>query len=352
MAARQSRQFRPRSASGDSAARSKRLFRRWLPALFSLRHAENMPIVAHWRRIFVLPTGAGWFLGLSGLLMLVASLNFNNNMGLLLTFWLMGLAQVLLLATFFNLKGIRLVSVHADPVHAGEQARVRFQLKAPATGTGGPASNSVPAIRLQWSGKAQKDGDSGEAGKEKTVTAAGTAFVLSLPVQQRGLLALPRLKIATRYPAGLFSAWIVTQPRHTVLVYPQAEKMAPSWPSGSAVAGQQWHHTSGEHFDGVRPYQYGDPLRLVAWKRSAQRQDLVSREYHASSGEKLLFDWQQVAHLPLEQALSRLTAWILRADDTGMNYRLQLPGFDSGVGQGHAHRHECLRALALFRQDK
>ncbi len=328
---------------GESNAANTRLLRRFFPGLSSLNARESLPIHAHWRRIFILPTAAGLFFGFSLMLMLVASLNFNNNMGLMLTFWAMGLAQVLLLATFLNLLNVRLIGLRAEPVHAGDNACVHLKLTAPESRTG---------IQLGWSpvGKKQKrkKQPKSELLGSHCIEADGTDISLPLPTTRRGWMELPRLKIHTQHPAGLFTAWVYARPNERILVYPRPEARPPAWIVGQDSQGVTWHHTSGDDFDGVRPYQYGDPLRLVAWKRSAQVHDLVSREYHSNSGERITFDWSQVQHLPLETAISRLAAWVMKANDAGLSYRLNLPGFDSGYGQGQGHRHHCLRALATF----
>ncbi len=308
----------------------------WFPGLHSLYHAQNLPVVAHWRRIFILPSTAGWFFGATLLLMLMASLNFNNNLGLLLIFWLMGLLQVLLLATFLNLKDLSIQAIRTKPAHAGDTTHVTLILCAPSV---------RPGIQACWSDVGISTSPPGTC----TATPEGGRIQLPLATRQRGLMPIPRLKVFTRHPAGLFTAWIMARISHNILVYPRAERKAPPWPLGTATEDGRWFHTPGEHFDGLRPYQHGDPLRLVAWKRSAQIQDLVSREYHDTRGQHITFDWSNVQHLPLEQALSRLTAWVVRADDLGLHYRLLMPDFDSGSGQGHQHRHRCLRSLALFR---
>jgi hypothetical protein len=44
------------------------------------------------RNVYILPTGAGWMLALTLLVLLVASINFQLNLGYLLTFLLAGSA--------------------------------------------------------------------------------------------------------------------------------------------------------------------------------------------------------------------------------------------------------------------
>ncbi len=320
-----------------------RLKMRLFPGLSSLNATETLPVSAHWRRIFIMPSAAGWFFGFSLVLMLIASLNFNNNMGLMLTFWMMGLAQVLLLATFLNLRGVRVARLQAKAVHAGETANVHLSLEAP---------NPRPGIFVGWRQRRVEknalDQTLAHFSAVATVLPAGTTVTLPLPCPQRGAIPVPQLTIWTRHPAGMFTAWIYLRPRQHLLVYPQPEKNAPPWTGPNDTGHTTWRRGAGEEFDSVRPYQAGDPVRLIAWKRSAQQQELVSREYHGHHRGNVVFQWTRVSHLPVEQALSRLTAWIIRAEEAGLNYSLNLPGFTSNPAQGHAHLHQCLRALALY----
>jgi uncharacterized protein (DUF58 family) len=49
----------------------------------------------------------------------------------------------------------------------------------------------------------------------------------------------------------------------------------------------------------------------------------------------------------MEQKLSRLCAWVLQADQQGLDYGLRLPAVDIPPGSGEAHKRQCLEALAL-----
>ena len=56
-----------------------------------------------------------------------------------------------------------------------------------------------------------------------------------------------------------------------------------------------------------------------------------------------------LAALAYEHRIRRLTHWVDLAEREGRRYRLHLPGQPVlGPGQGAAHRHLCLRALALL----
>ena len=60
-------------------------------------------------------------------------------------------------------------------------------------------------------------------------------------------------------------------------------------------------------------------------------------------------DWHALAGVDYELRVSRLARWIDEAERDGRRYRLLLPGQPPlGPAQGAAHRHACLRALALL----
>jgi uncharacterized protein (DUF58 family) len=107
----------------------------------------------------------------------------------------------------------------------------------------------------------------------------------------------------------------------------------------------------GDETDGLRPYRRGDPLKWVLWKKAARQAEgpapsWVSREFQGSPDARL---WLDHAHCGLsdpEAQRSRLCAWVLRAEQLGLDYGLRLPGCELPPGQGPAHQRRCLEALA------
>ena len=90
-------------------SRLQKLLHRLFPNVLLHRKVEALPLTINWRRIFILPTKPGLFFAFIALLMLIASLNFNNNMGLMLTFLLFGLAQVALHQVFSTSETLPLI---------------------------------------------------------------------------------------------------------------------------------------------------------------------------------------------------------------------------------------------------
>jgi uncharacterized protein (DUF58 family) len=296
------------------------------------------------RNVYILPSRPGWMLAFTLLLLLVASINYQLNLGYLLTFLLAGCALVGMHVCHGNLRGVTLHLGTPNPVHAGQAVALDIRLaserKSPRFGLGlGVVDQDVRGQPLAWT----------------DVPAQGSAQVqVAWPALARGLHALPPLTVLTLYPLGTFKVWTVWRPASQVLVYPAVESNAPPLPGGEPLAGHQGSarvQSTGE-FDGVRAYRRGDPIRAVVWKKAAQtfaagRDDLVSRDALSTQRQQLWLDHAQCGLVDVEARLSRLTAWVIMADQLGMDYGLRLPGRELPPDQGVSHRSRCLEALAL-----
>ena len=296
------------------------------------------------RNVYILPSRPGWMLAFTLALLLVASINYQLNLGYLLTFLLAGCALVGMHVCHGNLRGLTLHLSPPVPVHVGQAVSLDIRLVSERKGTRygiglGVVDQDTRTTPLGWT----------------DVPAQGSAQVrVAWPALQRGLHRLPPLTATTMYPLGTFRVWTVWRPASQVLIYPAVEAHAPPLPAGEPQAGHQGTarvESTGE-FDGVRAYRRGDPIRAVVWKKAAQafaagRNDLVSRDALSTQRHQLWLDHAHCGLADHEARLSRLTAWVIMADQLGMDYGLRLPGRELSPDQGPSHRSRCLEALAL-----
>jgi len=293
------------------------------------------------RTVYILPTRPGFMLGITLLVLLIASINYQLNLGYVLTFLLAGCAVVGMHVCHGTLRGLNLHLGPPEPTFVGRAASVQVHMsslrKSPRYGIGLAALGSQ-----DWSWT--------------DVPAQGNAKVtLLLHPTQRGLQALPTLTAETRFPLGTFRVWTVWRPAAQMLVYPAPEAHPPPLPPGEPSAGgaaTAQRHSSAE-FDGVRAYRRGDPLKAVVWKKVAKAGQLVSRDTQRAQHFELWLDLQHTGAFAgsaatLEQRLSRLCAWVLLADQRDMRYGLRLPGVTIAPSSGEAHKRACLSALALL----
>ncbi|MEY5098858.1 MAG: hypothetical protein RJA36_1577 [Pseudomonadota bacterium] len=300
------------------------------------------------RNVYILPTRPGLMLALTLLLLLVGSINYQLNLGYLLTFLLGGASAVALHLTHANLRGLCLQLRPGDSVFAGQAATVAVTLH-------NPGRRARYGIALDWlapPGAAATPASAAWA----DVPARGQAELrLSCLMARRGRQGLPALQAETRFPLGAFRAWCWWRPAATLLVYPEPESQAPPLPrpvghrEGAYAAPRP---DASDEFEGLRPWRQGDPLRRVAWKKVARqaangREHWISRDFSAPAGSQCWLDASQTGLSDPERRLSRLCAWVLRAESLGLDYGLRLGALEIAPGRGAAHRTRCLEALAL-----
>jgi uncharacterized protein (DUF58 family) len=146
----------------------------------------------------------------------------------------------------------------------------------------------------------------------------------------------------------MFVCWSWLHPDDQVLVYPALESNAPPFPIAGDDGQMRRLRGPEEDVHGLRDYRAGDPLRAIAWKRSAQHGRTLVKEFESPAGRDAVLDWNQLSSLPHEQRVSRLARWLVEAERRDCRSELRLPGQTIGPARGQAHLHAGLRALALF----
>ncbi|WP_417541554.1 DUF58 domain-containing protein [Methylophaga thalassica] len=301
------------------------------------------------QRIFIMPSAYGYAYVVLLLIMLLGAINYNNSLGYLLCFLLVGLGQVTMHHSHRNIKGLT-VNVHGlDPVFSGQPAQFRL-----TTTNHKPYPSYQLEVRHKSSAKKSRwpfikryqslqlldivDGNNNQSS------------TLSIPTQKRGWQSLNTLSIVSFYPLGLFQCWTLYETTAQVLVYPSPKGQKPL--PITDQTGQESHHKEqhGEDdFAGLRPYREGEALHRVAWKAMARDDQMRSKQFSSPQGRELLFRWEDVTDLKdTEQKLSQLCQWICQAEQQGDRYGLILPQTKVSPSHGPSHQQHCLKQLALF----
>jgi uncharacterized protein (DUF58 family) len=306
------------------------------------------------RTVYILPTRPGVMLAVTLLTLLVASINYQLNLGYLLTFLLAGCALVGMHVCHGTLRGLTMHLI-APPAHfAGTSAAFDVHL-----------TNKRRSIRY---GVGLGVLDPLAAGGNKSsarhwawtdVPAQGSSTVqVAFTPTRRGLHRLPTLTAETRFPLGTFRVWTVWRPAAQMLVYPAPELHPPPLPPGEPRARNPATslqlRSSGEP-DGIRGYRRGDPMKLVVWKKAARAAGqessegggLIVRDAQQVGQPVLWLDVTQTGSRDTEHRLSRLCAWVLQAERLGLAYGLRLSARQIAPASGEAHKRQCLEALAL-----
>ncbi|MDR2129307.1 MAG: DUF58 domain-containing protein [Burkholderiaceae bacterium] len=300
-----------------------------------LRHKPTNVTTLTRRNVYILPTGVGWLLAMTLLVLLIASINYQLNLGYLLTFLLTGCAVVGMVVSHETLRGLTLHLATPASVFLGQMATADVLLT-------NPGRRPRYAIGLALLGSAQwAYADVPRQGEARVQVRFQPAW--------RGLQTVPPLVAETRFPLGTFRVWTIWRPSMQVLVFPRPEDSPPPLPPGEPHAGRGMSGSARatDEFDGVRAWRQGDPMKWVVWKKFAKTGALVSRDAQQAQRFELWLDYARTGAAHPEARISRLTAWVLAADAQNMDWGLRLPGLSIAPGSGPAHRMRCLEALAL-----
>lgn len=304
------------------------------------------------QRVHIRPSRAGLAFAALLLALWIAAVNYGLGLGYALTYFAAACAIADMLFSSRNLAGLALAAATGKPVFTGSHALFTLRLI-------NRSRRPRHAIHLAVSGSPAAPGLADIAAHGETAVSIG------MPARQRGWLNAPAVRLSGSFPLGLFVAWCHWQPEARVLVYPQPEQDAPPlpWPAGTIQPARQpaWPDLPGGALElaGVRAYQPGDPLQRLAWRQIARHdgEHLFSKQFqpgadapkdaaHGTHG-KLMLDYATLHALAPEARLSRLAAWVLQAERTGLPYGLRLGRLTLAPALGAGQRDACLRALAL-----
>jgi uncharacterized protein (DUF58 family) len=285
-------------------------------------------------RIYIVPSWLGVAYALLLFAMLLAGLNYGNNLALALTFLLTAIGWVAMHDCHRNLQGLRIAPAGTRSPFAGDLARFDFALYGDKRGH---YDLALVAPR----------------GPESLVSVgrgASTRVSVGCPSQRRGWLKLARVRIGSSYPLGLFRAWTWLHPDLQCVIYPRPAERAPFLADAAGAPGRS-HHGAGpgdEDFRGLRDRQPADPVRRIAWKAYARTEKLSVSEYQGEAARPAIYDFAAMPGPDSEDRLAQLARLVVDAEARGERYGVRLPAAGRPAGLGPAHRHDCLALLGAF----
>jgi len=308
----------------------RRRFREWV----NRRIPPARSVTLDQKRIFIFPSRAGLFFGLCLLVMLMAAINYQNNMTYALTFLLATLFIIATLHTFANLSGLTIRALRAEPAFPGQVTEFDVLVEK------GKQRDHF-ALHLQWP-------DSTDA-LLNLIDDDRVKVQLHTAVGQRGWYSPGRLLLESAYPLGLLRCWTWVDLDLYALVYPQplssAELpgLATDKPDGASVP-----VSGSDDFYGFRDYRRGDSLRQIHWKGLAKGQSVQTKQYAAYADRSVWLDWDMFPGLGIEQRLSHLCYWALSFEARNEEYGLRIPGVVIEPALGETHRDRVLKELAVY----
>lgn len=277
------------------------------------------------RRIYILPTGSGFFWLLMMLVIFLVAVNYQNSLAYMLCFFMLSLFLLSIIHTWRNLAGITLIAKRAEAAHAGEPLVAVVECRSQQRGRHG--------ISIGWPDSESAVISFDREHQQSLLTKAGT----------RGWFKAKRMRLESVYPLGLFRAWSWVRLDFKALVYPTPDDRYPL-PKGTSGG----ELVVGLHdFAGFREYQETDHPSHVFWQGYARTGELLTKQFDEPAGRELWFRLEQVPDGDMEQKLSVLTAWCLRCEQQRFAYGLTLAGQSLAPSFGALHLQQCLEMLAL-----
>ncbi len=290
------------------------------------------------RHLYILPTKSGLFFLFTLLVIFIGAINYENNMAFLLCFLLASISILSMIYTHLNIKNIQVEITAAKNVFVGQMALFPITLSHRNT------NNSI-CIQIE--------------ADHSTINIASLPpnknHTVQLPIkaQQRGRLILPRVKVYSLYPLGLFYAWSWINIKAHCLAYPKPARknFLDNNTSNNSSTNTSTKINGYDDFQHLRDYQHGDTPAHIAWKSYARSGELFTKTFQSQTSEDIYLDWFTLDdNLSHEEKLSILCRGIIEADQAGLRYGIKLPNNTINCDSSHQHKHHCLTTLALFSQ--
>ncbi len=296
---------------------------------------DALPLILRARRLYILPTRAGYTAGALLFVMLIAGLNYTNSLALLLTFLLVGFVLVGMHECQRTLQGLELSGAVAADCYAGADGALELRL-----------ANGANSARRALTVRAA----SGAATPFDMAAGAPIKLQMAQRCMQRGRHRIGRLELASTAPFGLFRCWTWLHLPVEVIVYPRplGTRPLPRIEAGRAARLTPRPASGDDEWANLRVYQPGDSPRSIAWKTVARGGPFMVGQYAGAGGSDYRLSFSGLETLELEARLSQLCAWVDECTRIGAAYELELPGVHLPLGRGSGQRTAALRALALY----
>ncbi len=296
--------------------------------------------------IFILPTKFGYVFLLFAMLIFVLATNYQSNVLLMLSFFLIALFITHMFASFVNFARLYVSIGNVHPVYAGTTAAIPLHILPSQSRRAARGTLWVSFWQIKRYQSIELDSLEGPAN-------------IRWYAQQRGIGPLPRMTLQCDYPLGLFRCWTHLQFTQSVTVYPQPlagdlplqvmPKLINQTPCNIASHSPQVKYmTQLDEFDSLVRFQEGDPLHSVAWKQLAKTNQMMRKQFAGTSSEQGYLTLPM--HTQIEKGLSQLAFQINQCHSEHAVYGIFLPHITIAPNHNEQHKQACLAALANFPQ--
>lgn len=250
-----------------------------------LAHKLTSWLETHWAT----PAYAGWvILGLTTFFLLAAA---NTLAGWLYVLGGLGLGLLLVSAVLpiRSLQGVQVERLPMLPVSVGESLNLGLKLSNPTA--------TAKSLLQVYDHPPKSLGVATSHSIADIPSQATHTWTYTLTPQQRGVYRWQNVQLRSAAPLGLFWCRRSRPVKAKAIVYPQIlplQQCPLLDSSGHEQDRQRQAQQMGPHNNNegvtrsIRPYRWGDPLRLVHWRTSARHNELRTRELEMFAGGQTL----------------------------------------------------------------
>jgi len=298
--------------------------------------------------LFIVPTRFGFGLLFCCMLLFVLGTNYQNNPILILCYLLLSWFLLSMYVCFFNLNQSVINMDKIGPSYVNDQFEVKINV-------------NTKSSKAEWQLSIENKYIHSVASIEDEQT-----INFRLEADRRGYRQLPKIKLSSQFPFGLFVCWSYLRFEQSHWVYPNAQQG--DWRTSDRQFEDPESQVESattdtlpktkvleQNFEGIKPFQPGESMSKVSWKHQAKQPDaaLVLKDFSDNPQGDNWLRFDLVSGDNLEQKLSVLTHAVLTLESENQPYGLMLSGYQGhnillDPDCGSAHLTACLQTLACY----
>ena len=175
---------------------------------------------------------------------------------------------------------------------------------------------------------------------------------LDFHFSRRGSYRSKLLYLSSVYPFNFFTRYKAADAVYDAIVFPQVKKCELHGLFADRAAHGGEHYARKYGYEGemvsIRNYTAGDPSKYIHWKSSAKTGELKTKEFLMASHQPVLIDFERVDIRDMEEKISCIAYFIIKAFRNQIPVGLKLTGKIYKPGLSKTDKIKMLRELALY----
>lgn len=275
----------------------------------------------------------GWIYIILCFIITASATNTSNNSLFLLSSFMLSILVFSGILSTINLFFIKIESIQIEEIYAKRINYIYLKLKG----------NKIFPLSLK----------SGEYFLNRTKDQI--FYPLFFP--KRGLYKLPIIRIESSFPFGFIKRAKLIELNKEVIVYPSCKNFdTPSFKIKQAGGEEEEKKSWGEILElyGIKVFQEGDDPRFIHWKKTAQRQELIVKEFETKSrgNLQLFLDTHIKDENLFEEEVEKIAGWCCRLLHKGKSVSIMTWENFLPEGSGEGQRKKILSFLSLVKRNE